>query len=342
MNEKHFADELADEIERDNTLSDDAKARVVHNLHKLKKTKVNILITGATGCGKSSTINALFNSEKAKVGQGVNPETMDVQKFEFNNIVLYDTPGLGDGKDADIKHSKNIIDKLHETDTNGSLLIDLVLVILEGGSRDLGTSFELINQVIIPNLGEDKNRLLVAINQADMAMKGRNWNHKENRPEPELIKFLDEKVVSTQSRIKEATRVDVEPIYYCAGYKDGDQAQNPYNLSKLLLFILRHTKEEKRAAFAQDINRDKTMWADDDRLENYRQEIQETLWEAIRSTASKGSDIGKDVFGGVGEFLFGEPGKRVGEGLGNVVGGAVGGLAGLFGRGIKSIFSIFD
>ncbi|MDD4906823.1 MAG: 50S ribosome-binding GTPase [Methylobacter tundripaludum] len=342
VNEKHFADELADEIEYDNTLSDDAKARVVHNLHKLKKTKVNILITGATGCGKSSTINALFNSEKAKVGQGVNPETMDVQKFEFNNIVLYDTPGLGDGKEADIKHSKNIIKKLYETDINGSLLIDLVLVILEGGSRDLGTSFELINQVIIPNLGEDKNRLLVAINQADMAMKGRYWNHKENRPEAELIKFLDEKVVSTQNRIKEATGIDVKPIYYCAGYKDGDQAQNPYNLSKLLLFILRHTKEEKRAAFAQDINRDKTMWADDDRLENYRQEIQETLWESIKSTASEGSDIGRDIFGGFGEVLFGDSGKRVGEALGIVFGGVVGGVAGLAGRAIKGIFSIFD
>ena len=35
------------------------------------------MITGATGSGKSSTINALFNMEVAKVGVGVNPETMD-------------------------------------------------------------------------------------------------------------------------------------------------------------------------------------------------------------------------------------------------------------------------
>lgn len=233
MNEKHFADELADEIERDNTLSDDAKACVVHNLHKLKKTKVNILITGATGCGKSSTINALFNSEKAKVGQGVNPETMDVQKFEFNNIVLYDTPGLGDGKDADIKHSKNIIDKLHETDTNGSLLIDLVLVILEGGSRDLGTSFELINQVIIPNLGEDKNRLLVAINQADMAMKGRNWNAHLNKPESILVDFLEEKAWSVKHRINESTGLSIsKPVYYSAKFG--------YNVDALIDHVIAH------------------------------------------------------------------------------------------------------
>ena len=49
--------------------------------------------------------------------------------------------------------AKKMIDKLYEKDENGNLLIDLVLVILDGGSRDLGTSYELINNVIIPNLG---------------------------------------------------------------------------------------------------------------------------------------------------------------------------------------------
>lgn len=324
-NEKHFTDELANEIQHDDSLSDDTKTQVLLNLQKLKKTKVNILVTGATGCGKSSTINALFGSEKAKVGQGVNPETMEIQKFEYNNIILWDSPGLGDGKEADIRHSKNIIDKLYEKDSNDDVLIDLVLVILEGGTRDLGTSFELINQVIIPNLGEDKKRLLIAINQADQAMKGRYWNHQENRPEPELIKFLDEKVTSTQSRIKEATGVDVEPIYYSAGYKDGDLSQNPYNLSKLLLFILRHTKEEKRAVFAQDMNKDKTMWKDDDRLENYREKIQETFLESVMSTASVGADIG----GKIGS-VFGKTGESIGKAAGAVLGGLAGAAKSLF------------
>lgn len=315
---ENFTEDLINAFRDDPTLDDQSKTIVLRNLTRIKETKVNILITGATGCGKSSTINALFNSNKAKVGQGVNPETMDIVKYELDNIVLFDSPGLGDGKDADRRHSKNIIDKLYEKDSKGELLIDLVLVILDGSSRDLGTSFELINNVIIPNLGDDKNRLLIAINQADMAMKGRYWNGQSNQPEPELVKFLDEKVESTRRRIKEATSVEVEPIYYSAGYKDGSSEQQPYNLSKLLAFILRHTKKEKRIVFAQDINKDEKVWAHDDGLKNYRAEIKKSLIESVRDGAATGAAIGS----------FAGP---VGAKIGAVLGGLVGGLFSLFG-----------
>ena len=322
MENKHFIDDLAQSINDDSSIDEISKNQVMRNLAKLKDTKVNILITGATGSGKSSTINALFNTEKAKVGQGVDPETMDIVKYELDNIVLYDSPGLGDGKEADNRHAKNIINKLYEKDSDGNLLIDLVLVILDGSTRDLGTSFDLINNVIIPNLGEDKSRLLVAINQADMSMKGKGWDYEQNKPSPELIKFLDEKVASTRRRIKEATGVDIEPIYYVAGYKDGVQKQRPYNLSKLFAFILRHTKQEKRAVFIQDINKDKTMWEDDEDLKKHSKEIKESLWDSIRSSASKGADIG----GSIGK-VFGKKGEAIGSAVGAFVGGIYGILA---------------
>ena len=173
-------------------LNENVKQKLLGNLLRLKKQKVNLMVTGATGCGKSSTINALFGVEVAKVGTSVDPETMDIERYELDNLVVWDTPGLGDGKEADNRHSKRMIDKLYEKDKSGNLLIDLVLVILDGGSRDLGTSYELINNVVIPNLGENKeNRILVAINQADVAMKGKYWNEEENAPEDELEEFLD-------------------------------------------------------------------------------------------------------------------------------------------------------
>lgn len=126
---------LADGIQKENWLSEEAKNHVLRNLAKLKETKVNILITGATGSGKSSTINALFDTERAKVGQGADPETMHVAKYELGNIVLFDSPGLGDGKEADQRHAKAITKMLRKRDRNGEALIDLVLVILDGGLK---------------------------------------------------------------------------------------------------------------------------------------------------------------------------------------------------------------
>lgn len=175
-------------------LNEETKRRMLRNIMNLKNEKMNIMIVGATGCGKSSTINALFDTEIAKVGIGADPETMEIKKYELDNLILWDTPGLGDGKEADNRHAKNIIHKLAEVDAQGNALIDLVLVILDSGTRDLGTSYELINNVIIPNLGADKEgRILVALNQADMAMKGRNWDKNKNEPNDTLKEFLDKR-----------------------------------------------------------------------------------------------------------------------------------------------------
>lgn len=327
MKNKQDLMDIVRNIASNSDLSEAAKRELLVQMNKLNDTKVNILITGATGCGKSSTINALFGSNQAKVGQGVDPETMDIRKFELNNIVLWDSPGLGDGKESDRRHSKNIIDKLHEKDADDNALIDLVLVLLDGSSRDLGTSYELINEVIIPNLGENTDRLLVAINQCDIAMSGRHWNHERNEPEAKLTTFLEEKATSTKRRIKEATGVNVTPIYYSAGYKDEDEEQQPYNLSKLLMFIVNHTKPEKRAVYINDINKDKKMWEKDDELEDYTSNIQASLWDSVVSTAKSGGAYGEAI----GRAL-GPAGALAGRVLGTVAGAAAGVLKSIFGR----------
>ena len=270
---KKIFEEMENDIMKSNVPEKD-KIKMMKNLSNLKEQKINLMITGATGCGKSSTINALFDIEVAKVGIGVKPETKEITRYDLDNLILWDTPGLGDGKEADARYTKNIISKLLEKDEKGNLLIDLVLVILDGCSRDLGTSNNLINEVIIPNLGEDKkNRILVAINQADMAMKGRYWDYKENKPEPELVEFLEEKVKSVSERIKEATGLNITPIYYSAGFKEDGIKQNPYNLSKLLYYIIKHTPKEKRASYAQNINQNAEMWIDSDGLKNYKEGV---------------------------------------------------------------------
>ena len=102
-------------------INENEKSKLLKNVMRLKDNK--IMITGATGCGKSSTINALFDTEVAKVGVGVDPETMEIEKYELDNLILWDTPGLGDGKEADNRHAKNIIHKLAEVDAQDNALI---------------------------------------------------------------------------------------------------------------------------------------------------------------------------------------------------------------------------
>lgn len=326
--EKKIFDAMQEDIENAN-IPDSEKAKLMKNLLHLKEQKINLMITGATGCGKSSTINALFDMEVANVGVGVDPETMEITKYELDNLILWDSPGLGDGKEADNRHAKNIIKKLNELDENNNLLIDLVLVILDGSTRDLGTSYELINNVIIPNLGENKkDRILVAINQADAAMKGRHWDYNTNKPDGELEKFLEEKIVSVKNRIKEGTGIDIEPIYYSAGYKENNEKQcQPYNLSKLLSYIVKFTPKEKRLSFIENINRNEEMWKDNDDLKDYQMEIKKSFGETVSECATKGADIGGEI-----GAVFGRAGEIIGRSIGKAFGAAAGFIKVIFRR----------
>ncbi|MFP6235847.1 GTPase [Helicobacter pylori] len=62
---------------------------------KKEKPKMNILLMGATGVGKSSLINALFGKEIAKAGVG-KPITQHLEKYidEQKGLVLWDTKGI--------------------------------------------------------------------------------------------------------------------------------------------------------------------------------------------------------------------------------------------------------
>jgi len=342
---KDNMDDLCDILEEEilkSKSSEEEKKALLKRLRSFCNTETNIMLVGATGCGKSSTINALFAAgeeatevdnddeveeeakdkkkkcvEVAKVGSKADPETKDIEKYRIGNLVLWDTPGLGDGTEIDEHHKEVITELLREKDKEGNALIDLVLVILDGSTRDLGTSYKILNDVIIPELKDDTNRILIALNQADIAMKtGRHWDYEKNEPDETLVAFLDEKVESIKNRIKADSDLDVAPVYYCAGYEEesGDVVR-PYNLSKLLYYILNSLPAQKRVAIMEGINTDSDHYEHNDEDEDYNEEIKESFYDSF-DYISDGVDTGAEI----GEAILGIPGVIVGAFLGGFVG----------------------
>ena len=54
------------------------KDDIENHLNKIGFTPLDVMVTGATGAGKSSTLNSFFDKTVAKVGDGVDPETMEL------------------------------------------------------------------------------------------------------------------------------------------------------------------------------------------------------------------------------------------------------------------------
>lgn len=253
---------------------------IKRNLRYVDIKPLDVMITGATGAGKSTTLNTIFQTTLAKVGDGVDPETMEVNGYKLNDVFrLWDTPGLGDGVDIDKKHGEKILDLLRHTNfhdgTDPIAFIDMCLVIVDGSNRDMGTTYKLINEILVPNInlnvgvntivdinnnivniewdGDvvvpsiEPDRVFVAINQADMAMKGYHWDKENNIPDSTLTAYLEEQALSVKRRIKEATGLNViKPVCYSAKYG--------WNLESVFNMIIDNIPQERPLPFIFRVN----------------------------------------------------------------------------------------
>lgn len=264
----------------------------IKNVIERMDRPANILFVGATGAGKSSTINALFNSEKAKVGYGADPETKNIQKYELGkNVTLWDSPGLGDSKDNDEEYSRNIESLLRKKDTNGNALIDLVVVIADNSSRDLGTVYSVIRNVIVPNLTDtDKDRIVIALNKTDNLANIQYWDQNENRPKPELIPKIEAKEESVRDRISKDTRINPKVISYAAGYSDENFSAQPWHLIRLLSEIIATVPPVKRITVMNNVNQNASVWQNDENYDSYKDEVKDSLADSIVELADMVGD----------------------------------------------------
>lgn len=209
-------------------------------LHMMGARPLDVMLIGGTGTGKSTTLNAIFQKETAKVGHSFAPETMNVSAHLLNDSFrLWDTPGLGDGFESDRSHVRKITELLHKPygDHNEFGIIDLALIVVDASTRDLGTVYSLIIDVLLPNIQAD--RILTVINQCDMAMSGRHWDYSRNVPDSTLLDFLNDQVRTITRRISETTGKNIiPPVYYSAEYG--------YNIERVLDLIIDHIPLERR------------------------------------------------------------------------------------------------
>lgn len=246
---------IKENLERDVNLSRQQKAEISKKLKELSEREVNILVIGGTGVGKSSTINALFKvdrsekakNDQAKVGFGPNPETQEITRYIIgHNMIVWDSPGIGESPRADVRHARLINKKLREKKSAEEDFIDAVLIVLDGASRDYAQTFKLINNL---GLVQKKNRIVVGINRIDMLLQGEGWDAQHNIPSEPLKKTIQRKVQIVARQLKKECGLDIDPVPYCAGRaEDGFGAAEPYEISELLCRILLAVPEEKRVA----------------------------------------------------------------------------------------------
>ena len=223
---------------------------------------IGIMLVGSTGAGKSSTINALLGTEAAKVGYGVDPETMHTKCYKLNDYIhIYDTPGLGDSPEQDKKHMEEITSLLYMPSLEHSLwfneemtwaslnqylrfCIDLVIVIIDGSKRDMGTIFPFVKDVIMPKIPH--SNIIVMVNQADMAMKGRHFDEITGKPDAILEQFLEDQAVSIQQRITESLGIPIaKPVMYSAVHN--------FNIYAIIDHIIDNTEWKFRATVIDTI-----------------------------------------------------------------------------------------